>query len=170
MWKIERIVKKGDYLYAVVKGHPKAITFGYVLYHRIVMENHRNRLLNPDEVVNHINGNTHDNRIENLELSNLSNHSSMHVKERGREYSIIKCPECGKIFEKRRNKTHEIKKGIYTTCSRSCNGRFSRKLQTIGRTPEVEKAISENIVRSFKRFPDNSEVTLTNGTVETEKF
>ena len=160
MWKIKRIVKKGDYLYAVVKGHPNAIKFGYVLYHM-------NRLLNPDEVVHHINGNTHDNRIENLELSNLSNHSSMHLKERGREYSIIKCPECGKIFEKCRNQTHKIKRGIFTACSSKCRGKFSRKLQTIGRTLEVEKAISENIVRSFKRFPDNSEVTLTNGTVET---
>lgn len=167
MWKIERIVKKGGYLYAVVKDHPNAIKFGYVLYHRILMENHLNRLLNPNEVVHHINGDSHDNRIENLELLNLSNHSSMHVRERGREYSIIRCPECGKIFEKERNKTHEVKKGTYTACSRRCNGKFSRKLQTIGRTLEVEKAISENIVRNFKRFPDNSEVTLTSGTVET---
>lgn len=167
MWKIERIVKKGDYLYAVVEGHPYAIKFGYVLYHRIVMENHLKRLLNPDDIVHHINEDTFDNRIENLELLSKTAHSSMHVFNRGRKFSVIKCPECGKVLEKSHNQTHVAKKGIFTACSSRCRGIFSRKLQTIGRTPEVERAISENIVRNFKRFPDNSEVTLTNGTVET---
>ena len=55
MWNIEKIVKKGDYLYAVVKEHPKATKHGYVLLHRVVMENHLNRLLNEDEVVHHRN-------------------------------------------------------------------------------------------------------------------
>lgn len=167
MWKIENIVKKGDYLYAVVKDHPYAIKFGYVLYHRVIMENRLNRILNPDEVVHHINGDTFDNRIANLELVTKSAHSSMHGFYRGKTISIVKCPECGAIFEKRYNQTYLCKGGIFTACSRRCRGKFSLKLQTIGRTHEVEEAISENIVRIFKRFPDNSEVTLTNGTVET---
>jgi len=55
-WKIEKIVSKGDYNYAVVKNHPNATKYGYVLHHRIVMENHLGRLLNSNEVVHHING------------------------------------------------------------------------------------------------------------------
>ena len=53
MWDIRRIIKKGDYLYAVVPEHPKAIKFGYVLLHRVIMENYLGRLLEDDEVVHH---------------------------------------------------------------------------------------------------------------------
>ena len=45
VWKIRRIVSKGDYNYAVVPEHPNKTKFGYVLEHRIVMENHLGRLL-----------------------------------------------------------------------------------------------------------------------------
>ncbi len=68
MWKIQKAIRKGDSLYALVKEHPKANKCGYVLPHRVVMENHLGRLLNPDEVVHHINGDKHDNRIENLQV------------------------------------------------------------------------------------------------------
>lgn len=50
-WKIKKIVKKGDYLYALVPEHPNKTKNGYVLEHRVIMENHLNRLLNSDEVV-----------------------------------------------------------------------------------------------------------------------
>lgn len=48
MWNIQKIVKKGDYLYAVVPGHPYSNKYGYVLEHRIVVENHLKRLLNTE--------------------------------------------------------------------------------------------------------------------------
>lgn len=67
-WKIEKFVSKGDYLYAVVKDHPTATKYGYVLAHRIIMENHLGRLLSPNEIVHHKNHNKKDNRIENLEV------------------------------------------------------------------------------------------------------
>lgn len=36
MWHIEKIVSKGDYNYAIVRNHPHANKYGYVLVHRIL--------------------------------------------------------------------------------------------------------------------------------------
>lgn len=54
MWDIVGIVSKGDYDYAIVPDHPKAIKYGYVLLHRVIMENHIGRLLTDLEVVHHM--------------------------------------------------------------------------------------------------------------------
>lgn len=48
--------------------------------HRHIMENYLGRKLNRYEVVHHINGNKNDNRIENLQVMTLQEHSSLHRK------------------------------------------------------------------------------------------
>ena len=82
MWVIEKIIKKGDYVYAKVAGHPNATKHGYVLLHRVVMENHLKRLLTEDEIVHHKNENKKDNRISNLELKGRADHASEHMIDR----------------------------------------------------------------------------------------
>jgi hypothetical protein len=47
--------------------------------HRLIMENHLGRKLESNEVVHHINGNTKDNRIENLEVMTRSEHAKLHL-------------------------------------------------------------------------------------------
>ena len=124
MWEIKKIIKKGEYLYAIVPDHPNKTKNNYVLHHRIVIENNLKRLLNKNEIVHHKDGNKHNNSIENLEVMSVSNHSRLHTKT-GRTYVEFVCPNCNKTFlkEKRQLRVENPK------CSRKCNGQYSRKKQ-----------------------------------------
>jgi len=83
MWTIKKTVKCGKYIYAVVPEHPRAIKFGYIYLHRIVVENHLGRILELDEIVHHKDGNTKNNSIDNLEVMKQSEHAKKHRLEVG---------------------------------------------------------------------------------------
>lgn len=50
--------------------------------HRWIVENHLGRCLLKNETVHHINGNKHDNRLENLQVMDRGEHMRLHVKNR----------------------------------------------------------------------------------------
>lgn len=76
--------KKRDdgYIKVYVPDHPNCSADGYVMKHILVVERSIGRYLTENECVHHINHIRDDNRIENLKLMTISEHMSMHMKER----------------------------------------------------------------------------------------
>lgn len=76
-WKGGKRKRKDGYIYS--RNHPLGGVYGYILEHRLVMENKLGRFLKPEEVIHHINQKRDDNRIENLMLfENDSAHIAYH--------------------------------------------------------------------------------------------
>jgi len=88
-WSGGRKLRADGYVLVYCPDHPHAISDGdntiYVLEHRLVMEKHIGRYLDPQEVVHHIDGNPRNNAIENLQLfASQSEHISIgHSSEAG---------------------------------------------------------------------------------------
>lgn len=80
--------------------HPSAMKAGYILEHRLIMEQHLGRRLLPNEVVHHINGDKLDNRVENLEVMVKESHDS-HGWQNQRWQ--VTCPCCNETFPLRGN-------------------------------------------------------------------
>lgn len=122
MWEVKKVVSKGDYNYAVVPNHPDSNEHGYVLEHRVVAENNLGRRLRDSEIVHHQNGDKKDNRWENLVVKDESIHVAEHNRGQGVVFCLLKCPNCQKLFVRRKGQTHLDKKTDRTSCSRPCNG------------------------------------------------
>lgn len=78
--------EENGYLSVYVDGYNKK---NNAKQHRLVMETYLGRRLDKDEVVHHINGDTKDNRIENLVVMSRGDHSRLHreiEKENGKEF------------------------------------------------------------------------------------
>lgn len=67
-WRGGRTTDKAGYVLLWMPDHPEARGRGYVREHRIVMEKVLGRPLARREVIHHRNGDTQDNRPENLEV------------------------------------------------------------------------------------------------------
>lgn len=67
-WKGGKTRDRAGYVLVYCPDHPRAKLGRYVQEHRLVMEQHLGRYLEPQEVVHHKNDIRDDNRIENLQL------------------------------------------------------------------------------------------------------
>lgn len=86
MWTGGRKIGKGGYVLVWTPTHKYANSQGYVSEHRLVMEKHIGRILDPEEIVHHINKDRQDNRIENLQLlESNSAHATLESGIRNRD-------------------------------------------------------------------------------------
>ena len=86
VWKGGRSLTGADqqYFCMLKPEHPFANKRGYVMEHRLVMEAHIGRYLTLKEIVHHLDGDGHNNKIENLQLTTKKKHFQDHfnaVKE-----------------------------------------------------------------------------------------
>mgnify|MGYP001565857374 CR=1 FL=1 len=72
-WRGGRLRHGDGYILIYIPEHPLNCK-GYVLEHRLVIENHIGRYLTRGETVHHINGIKDDNRVENLQVLSNSEH------------------------------------------------------------------------------------------------
>lgn len=77
------------YVMLLKPDHPNANKSGRIYEHRYVMAEHIGRPIKVDEVVHHVNGDTLDNRIENLEVRHRGTPEDYH-----HGYLTV-CPRCG---------------------------------------------------------------------------
>jgi len=111
-------VNNNGYIMIYSPEHPSATKAGYMREHRLVMEKHLGRNLLSDEVPHHINGDTADNRIENLKLMKKGEHTTYHAKDRVIDQWARKqkaCVGCGTTQRK------HFGDGLCSRCYRSLN-------------------------------------------------
>ena len=90
-WKGGRFKSPKGYISVIQKGHPGATNQGYIFEHRLVMEKHIGRYLEPKEVVHHKNEIRDDNRLENLQLfTNHVEHDRHHAFLRKQKNEVRK--------------------------------------------------------------------------------
>ena len=117
----------------------------YCYEHALVWWRGTGKMPSNIELIHHINGNKRDNRLGNLEVLTVQEHNKYHSS--GRTVVKLRCPNCGAIFCKERNKTHlTISTKTMDFCSRRCIGEFNFRSVT----EEAKRlAIASNVIEVF---------------------
>lgn len=95
--------------------------------HRYLMEQHLGRKLKPHplEVIHHLNGNKLDNRLENLILTNQSDHLHIHEYKGFRTAVSKSCSQCHKILSFSLFSRSKSSKDGYRPNCKSCQNKYN---------------------------------------------
>lgn len=120
-------------------------------YARYLMSVKEGRFLSKDEEVDHIDNNRLNDDINNLQILSPDENKKKAGKRVQKKMAVFKCPHCGKLFEKPRGKTHLVKGGLYTSCSKHCNAKISRALQINPNDEYYLEGIRTNVLYTYKK-------------------
>jgi len=173
-----RMVNSSGYWMVLRRGHPMARKSGYVLEHRLMMAESIGRMLTKEEVVDHINGDRTDNRIENLRILTASVHSKIGFRAYGYSEEVkramaekrqayrkrIKCAYCKKEILKKsavakycgslcRNRALRPPKGKRQSACRQCGKRME--------ITTAQKLFCSNACSLASRYKPRSQVEIT---------
>lgn len=95
-----RIDKGTGYMYCYNPAHYTANNAGKVLEHVYVMSESIGRKLDKGECVHHVDRDRTNNRLSNLRLMTISEHSLLHsIEDSGYRIVSSYCNNCGAIFD-----------------------------------------------------------------------
>lgn len=96
-----------------------------VSYARYLMAVDMGEYISPDLVVDHINGDKLDDRIENYQLLTNQENVAKGARQNNSTEQLVDliCGTCGCEFTKPRNQTHLVVEKQSTYCSRHCSGK-----------------------------------------------
>ena len=137
---INKIIPDEEYKspYRKAKIHGKSID-----EHRHIMELHLGRKLERYEVVHHKNGKKFDNRIENLEVMPMSEHSCLHNQIYPHR---LTCPVCGKEFKVSRHRKDRTR-----VCSEECHRKINSDAHSI---PVIQMTKDGDFIKEWRSATD----------------
>jgi len=90
-----------------------------LLYSKFLMSIKVSRWLEPEEEVDHIDGNKNNDSIDNLQIMSAKEHNVKTISEMPKkEMFSLDCSECGCQFEREKRQMHKNSKRVY--CSNEC--------------------------------------------------
>lgn len=139
-------MKNGDYSLVVAPEWYKGKRYRgkYCYEHHLVWERQTGCPVPDGCIIHHKDGNKYNNDITNLQLMSAVDHVRMH-STKGRVFLRLKCPSCGKIFEREKRACGSGRKLLF--CSRQCIGKmYNFRAPT---DAGFNKARNENIIEEF---------------------
>ena len=116
-------MRNGDYCLVIAPDWYKGKRYRkrYCYEHHLVWEKETGLPVPDGCIIHHKDGNKYNNTISNLQLMDAKAHILLHNRLKTKRIAIVKCPSCGKIFEK---EARMLKFRTLVFCSRQCIGKY----------------------------------------------